>query len=63
MTILIIYLVGFLLHTGILSLNIYRHQRDLTTYHWYAYMGVVFTGLVWLPFWVYITVLRLQQQK
>lgn len=63
MTLLIIYLVGFLLHTGILSLSIYRHQRHLSNYHWYAYVGVAFTGLVWLPFWVYITALRFQQKK
>ena len=63
MTLLIIYLVGFLLHTGILSLNIYRHQRHLSNYHWYAYVGVAFTGFVWLPFWVYITALRFQQKK
>lgn len=61
--IITIYLIGFLVHTGILSLNIYRHQRHLSSYHWYAYVGVAFTGLVWLPFWVYILVLRFQQRK
>jgi hypothetical protein len=63
MTLLTIYLIGFILHFGILSLNIYKHQRHLSSYHWYAYVGVAFTGLVWLPFWVYITVLRFQQPK
>lgn len=61
--ILTIYIIGFLLHFGILSINIYRHQRHLSNYHWYAYVGVAFTGLVWLPFWIYITVLRFQQRK
>jgi len=61
--ILTIYIIGFLIHCGVLSFNIYRHQRHLSSYHWYAYVGVAFTGLVWLPFWIYITVLRFQQQK